>query len=51
MEFVHKISPLKPLKSVSIFSTIDNIKKLPTQEKEIFNEYLDQLLNPKDFFV
>jgi len=51
VEFIHKISPQKPLKSVSVFSTLDNLNKLPKQEKEIYTNHLSTLINPKDDYV
>ena len=51
VEFIHKISPKKPLKSVSVFSTLDNLNKLPKQEKEIYTNHLSTLINPKDDYV
>lgn len=51
VEFVHKISHDQPLQSVSIFSTLKNLNKLPKQEKEIYTNYLKALLNPKYDYV
>ncbi len=51
VEFAHKISPDKPLQSISIFTKIKNLNALPDGESEIFKEYLPQLLNPKANFV
>jgi len=51
VEFTHKISHEKPLQSVSVFSTLNNLNKLPKQEKEIYTNYLKPLLNPKDDYV
>ena len=51
VKFAHKISNVKPLKCISIFSTIKNVHKLPEHEKEIFTKHLDHLINPKDDFV
>lgn len=51
VEFIHKISHNKPLQSVSVFSTINNINKLPAQEKAIYKDHLQALFNPKADFV
>ncbi len=51
VEFVHKIAHEKPLQSVSIFSTLNNIDKLPAHEKAIYTDYLKILLNPKEDYV
>ncbi|MEA9414724.1 AraC family transcriptional regulator [Flavobacterium sp. PL02] len=49
--FAHKISPNKPLQSISVFMKIKNLNMLPERESEIFSEYLQQLLNPEANFV
>jgi len=51
VEFIHKISCKKPLQSVSIFTTLKNLNKLPKEEKEIYISHLNLLLNPKDDYV
>lgn len=51
VEFIHKISHVKPLQCVSIFSTLKNLNKLPKQEKEIYTNHLYSLLNPKEDYV
>lgn len=51
VEFVHKISHKKPLQSVSVFSILNNLNKLPKQEKEIYTNHLNSLINPKDDYV
>lgn len=51
VSFSHKISSKKPLQTISIFSTLKNIQKLPKQEYSIFNTYLNPLVNPADDFV
>lgn len=50
VRFSHKISQDEPLKSVSIFSTVQNIKKLPVYEKELFDNHLKRLLTSKGDF-
>jgi len=51
VEFIHKISHKKPLQSVSVFSTLNNINKLPKQEKDIYSNHLSSLLKPSDDYV
>ena len=49
--FTHKISPIKPLKSIAIFTTIENLRNLTQQENGAFPQYLQPLIDPKDDFV
>lgn len=49
--FSHKIEPDKPLQSISIFTKPKKLNSLPQAEKEIFESYLPELLNPKEHFV
>ena len=51
VEFAHKIEPDKPLQSISIFAKLKYLNTLPPAEKEIFENYLPDLLNPKEHFV
>lgn len=51
VEFSHKIEPDKPLQSISIFTKLKNLHLLPQAEKEIFENQLPELLNPKENFV
>jgi len=51
VEFAHKIEPDKPLQSISIFTKLKNLPMLPQAEKEIFEKYLPELLNPQEHFV
>ncbi len=51
VEFSHKIEPDKPLQSISIFTKPKHLNSLPEAEKEIFEKYLPELLNPKEHFV
>jgi AraC-like DNA-binding protein len=51
VEFAHKIEPDKPLQSISIFTKLKNLNSLSQAEKEIFENQLPQLLNPKEHFV
>ena len=49
--FSHKIEPDKPLQSISVFTKPKKLNSLPQAEKEIFENYLPELLNPKEHFV
>jgi AraC family transcriptional regulator, transcriptional activator of the genes for pyochelin and ferripyochelin receptors len=49
--FSHKIGPDKPLQSISVFTKIKNLHTLPLLEYEVFNEYLPELIHPKENFV
>ncbi|WP_281232392.1 helix-turn-helix domain-containing protein [Flavobacterium gelatinilyticum] len=51
VEFSHKIEPDKPLQSISIFTKLKNLNTLSQAEREIFENYLPQLLNPEEHFV
>lgn len=51
VEFIHKISPLKKLQSVSVFVTLNNLNKLPKHERDLYAEHLDALINPQDDYV
>jgi AraC-like DNA-binding protein len=51
VEFLHKIEPNKPLQSISVFIELKKIHTLQEVEREIFNEYLPQLINPQANFV
>ncbi len=51
VEFVHTISTNKPLECLVIATAIKNLRKLPNQEGEIFNQMLNQLVNPSDHYV
>ncbi len=51
VDFVHKISPEKPLQCICIISMIKNLHKLPEQENQIFTKHLYELIHPKDDFV
>ncbi len=51
VKFSHKITPDKPLQSISIFSKIKSLHSLPDGEQEVYREYLPQLLNPEEDFV
>jgi len=49
--FSHKIEPDKPLQSISIFTKLKHLDSLSQAEKEIFENYLPDLLNPTEHFV
>jgi len=52
VRFVHNISGDEPLRSVSVFSTLKNIKERPQQENELYLKYLHNLIYPTtDFLV
>ncbi len=51
VDFVHTISPDRPLQSIVIVSTLKNLQKLPEQERSVFNEYLQHLTNPQATYV
>ncbi len=51
VEFVHTISPEKPLECIVIATAIRNLDKLPNEEGEIFIEMLQELVNPKGHYV
>jgi len=50
-DFVHTVSHQKPLQCIVIVYSLKNLKKLPKQENEIYTQYLNDLINPKDDFV
>ena len=49
-KFQHKISNKEPLKSVSIFCLIENIKKLPPPERDVYENGLRSLLKLENNF-
>lgn len=49
--FSHTISHKTPLQSITIFSSLSNLKKLPEQEQQFFHEHLGSLVNPQNDFV
>ncbi|MCG8576160.1 MAG: AraC family transcriptional regulator [Flavobacteriales bacterium] len=50
VRFSHKILQAEPLKSISIFSKLKNLQKLPPYEKELFNTHLGDLLSTNKEF-
>ena len=51
VEFIHSVSPSKPLECLVIATSPNVIDHLPNQEGELFGEMLDQLVNPSDHYV
>lgn len=51
VEFAHKISPDKPLQSISIFTRIKYLQTLPSTERDMFETQLPELLYPKENFL
>lgn len=50
VRFSHRIFQTEPLLSVSIFSTVDNIKKLPINERDLFDKHLGHVCASKANF-
>lgn len=50
-KFVHKISNKEPLRSVSIFCLLENLKKLPHPERDVYENELGTLLKPESNFA
>ncbi len=50
VKFVHNIANTEPLRSVSVFSTIRNIQQQPQQERELYTQYLNPLIQPSSSF-
>ena len=50
VRFLHRILQAEPLASVSIFSTVQNLKEMPAHERQLFDKYLGNLLSPKKPF-
>ncbi|WP_417602744.1 helix-turn-helix transcriptional regulator [Owenweeksia hongkongensis] len=51
VQFIHTVSPEKPLKCIVIATALRNLEKLPNQEDELFSKMLSQLVNPSDHYV
>jgi AraC-like DNA-binding protein len=51
VEFIHSVSPLKPLECLVIATSTRAIDNLPNEEGELFSEMLNQLVNPSDHYV
>lgn len=50
-EFIHKVHPDTPLFSVTIFTSVKNIHKLPQLEKQLFFKHLINLINNEAEFA
>ncbi len=51
VEFEHTVSPEHPLRCLLLVSALQNLENHPNQEGELFEEMLNQLVNPKDHYV
>ncbi|WP_420574105.1 helix-turn-helix domain-containing protein [Kordia sp.] len=51
VEFEHHVSKLKPLQCLVIATTIKNIDTLPNGEGQFLEQFLQQLVHPKDHYV
>jgi len=51
VEFEHRVSKLKSLQCLVIATTIRNIDKLPNGEGQFLEQFLYQLIHPKDHYV
>ena len=51
VEFIHSISPDRPLNCIVIATAISHLQRLPYQEGELFAQMLNELVNPSDHFV
>ena len=51
VQFIHTVSPEKPLKCIVIATALRNLAKLPNKEDELFSQMLSQLVNPSDHYV
>jgi AraC family transcriptional activator of pyochelin receptor len=49
-KFLHTISNIEPLRSISIFCLIDNLKKLPHPERDVYENGLKSLLKSDSSF-
>lgn len=49
--FEHHVNKLKPLRCLVIATTIKNIDKLPYGEGQFMEQFLHQLVHPKDHYV
>ena len=50
VRFSHNILQSEALRSVSIFSTLENLQKLPVYEKELYENHLKNLISPSGDF-
>lgn len=51
VEFEHTVSPEHPLRCLLLVSYLQNLENHPNQEGELFEEMLNQLVNPQDHYV
>jgi AraC family transcriptional regulator, transcriptional activator of the genes for pyochelin and ferripyochelin receptors len=51
VEFMHTVSPEKPLQCIVIATSLRSLDNLPNQEGEIFSSLLNELVNPSDHYV
>ena len=51
VEFEHHVSKLKSLQCIVIATTMRNIDKLPNGEGQFLEQFLYQLIHPKDHYV
>ncbi len=51
VEFEHHVSDQKPLQCLVIATTIKNLDKLPNGEGQFLEQFLSQLVHPKDHYV
>ncbi len=51
VQFVHTVSPQRPLECVLIATSPKNLNKLPNGEGELFSQMLNELVNPSDHYV
>lgn len=51
VEFTHSVSATKPLECLVIATSTKAIDKLPNHEGELFEDMLNQLVNPSDHYV
>ncbi len=51
VEFEHHVSAQKPLQCLVITTTVRNLDKLPNGEGQFMEQFLSQLVHPKDHYV
>jgi AraC-like DNA-binding protein len=51
VEFIHTVSPEKPLQCILIATSLRSLDKLPNEEGEIFTSLMNELVNPSDHYV
>ena len=50
-DFVHKVSPKKPLRCIVIVYSLKHLDALPETEKEIYSQCVKELINPNADYV